>query len=175
MPTAAAYLISVTLFASALVRLELPLICAHMFCFYFGVMAQITPPVCLASFTAAGIAKANSWKTGWNGFLYASVAVLVPFAFCYEPALLLKGTPVETAVAAVHLFIGCYALAASAAGFLVAPLNLPMRILLAAGAIGCIIPGTVTGLIGIAVLVLVGLYGVRMKKLHQTQQPAKVE
>lgn len=170
MPTAAAYLISVTLFASALVRLDLPLICAHMFCFYFGVMAQITPPVCLASFTAAGIAKANSWKTGWNGFLYASVAVLVPFAFCYEPALLLKGTPVETAVAAISLFIGCYALAASVAGFLIAPLNLPLRILLAAGAIGCIIPGTVTDVIGIAVLVLVGLYGVRMKKKHQAEQ-----
>lgn len=166
MPTSAAYLISVTLFASALVRLDLPLICAHMFCFYFGVMAQITPPVCLASFTAAGIAKANSWKTGWNGFLYASVAVLVPFAFCYEPALLLKGTPMDTVTAAVSLFIGCYALASAVAGYRVAPLNLPLRIVLAAGAIACIIPGIVTDVIGIAVLVVVSLYGVRQKKLH---------
>ena len=172
MPTSAAYLISVTLFASALVRLDLPLICAHMFCFYFGVMAQITPPVCLASFTAAGIAKANSWKTGWTGFLYASVAILVPYAFAYEPALLLEGPMINTITAGISLFIGCYGLASAVAGFRVAPLNMPLRVVLAAGSICCIIPGTITDIIGIVVLVLVSLYGMQIKKLHQREVAA---
>jgi len=167
MPTSAAYLISVTLFASALVRLDLPLMCAHMFCFYFGVMAQITPPVCLASFTAAGIAKANSWKTGWTAFLYASVAVLVPYSFAYEPALLLQGPIMDTVTAGVSLFIGCYALASAVAGFRVVPLNMPLRLVLGAAAILCIVPGSVTDIIGIAVLVAISLYGVRVKKQHQ--------
>lgn len=98
-PAVAAYLIAVTLFVPVLTSLGISLMVAHMFCFYFGVMAQITPPVCLASFTAAGIAKADSWKTGWTAFFFAFVAFLVPYVFVYQPAILLQGTPVEIIIA----------------------------------------------------------------------------
>ena len=122
--------------------------------------------------TAAGIAKANSWKTGWTGFLYASVAILVPYAFAYEPALLLEGPMINTITAGISLFIGCYGLASAVAGFRVAPLNMPLRVVLAAGSICCIIPGTITDIIGIVVLVLVSLYGMQIKKLHQREVAA---
>lgn len=147
MPTVAAYLISVTLFASPLVNLGLPIFIAHMFCFYFGVMAQLTPPVCLASFTAAGIADANPWKTGWTAFSFAIVAFLVPFAFSYEPALLLQGTAMQTVVASISLFAGCYGLAVAISGFHSAPMSPLWRILLVLVSICGIIPGIVTDLI----------------------------
>ena len=150
MPTVAAYLISVTLFASPLVNLGLPLFIAHMFCFYFGVMAQLTPPVCLASFTAAGIADADPWKTGWTAFSYAIVAFLVPFAFAYEPALLLQGPIMNTITASVSLFAGCYGLAVAISGFHSKPLAMPWRVAVVAVAICCIIPGVITDIIGYA-------------------------
>lgn len=155
MPTVAAYLISVTLFASPLVNLGLPIFIAHMFCFYFGVMAQLTPPVCLASFTAAGIADANPWKTGWTAFSFAIVAFLVPFSFAYEPAILLQGPVMDTVIATASLFAGCYGLAVAISGFHSAPLGPVWRILLVAVSICGIIPGFATdiicygGLIGI--------------------------
>ena len=95
LPTVAAYLIAVTLFASAIQGLGISALVTNMFIFYFGVVAQITPPVCLASFTAAGIAGASAWKTGWKAFSFAITAFIVPFAFVYRPAILLEGTMVE--------------------------------------------------------------------------------
>ncbi len=155
MPTVAAYLISVTLFASPLVNLGLPIFIAHMFCFYFGVMAQLTPPVCVASFTAAGIAEANAWKTGWTAFSYAIVAFLVPFAFAYEPALLLQGAFMDTVTAAISLFVGSYGLAVAISGFHTKPLAMPWRIAVVAASICCIIPGLMTDIIGYAALVII--------------------
>ncbi|MFQ3621174.1 MAG: TRAP transporter large permease subunit, partial [Spirochaetales bacterium] len=90
--TVAAYVVSAILFVPTLIKLGVLPLAAHMFVFYFGIIAQITPPVCLASFTAAGIAGADSWKTGWTAFLYATVAFLVPFVLVYKPGLLLVGS-----------------------------------------------------------------------------------
>ncbi len=154
-PAVAAYLIAVTLFVPVLTQLGVSLLVAHMFCFYFGVMAQITPPVCLASFTAAGIAEANSWKTGWTAFCYAFVAFLCPFVFVYQPAILLQGTPVEIAIGAVTMFIGVFALAGTVAGFMWAPLNWGYRLVLLAAALMLIFPGNINAVIAIALLACV--------------------
>ncbi len=166
LPTVAAYLIAVVLFVPVLVKLGLPLLVCHMFCFYFGVMAQITPPVCLASFTAAGIAGADSWKTGWTGFIYASVAFIVPFVFAYEPAVLLQGPLLNTITSSFTLFLGVYALAASIAGFMFAPLNKVTRTLLLGCAFLSIVPETITDIIGIAILAVVILGNYRQAKAH---------
>lgn len=80
LPTVAAYLIANTLFSSAIMGLGVETLVANMFIFYFGVIAQITPPVCLASFTAAGIANASAWKTGWKAFACAMGFGLI--AYC---------------------------------------------------------------------------------------------
>lgn len=154
-PAVAAYLIAVTLFVPVLTSLGLSLMVAHMFCFYFGVMAQITPPVCLASFTAAGIAKADSWKTGWTAFFFAFVAFLVPYVFVYQPAILLQGTPVEIIIGAVTMFIGVYALAGAVGGFMFAPLNWLYRGLLFVAALLLIFPGNINAIIAIVVLAIV--------------------
>lgn len=154
-PAVAAYLIAVTLFVPVLTSLGISLMVAHMFCFYFGVMAQITPPVCLASFTAAGIAKADSWKTGWTAFFFAFVAFLVPYVFVYQPAILLQGTPVEIIIGAVTMFIGVFALAGAVGGFMFAPLNWLYRGLLFVAALLLIFPGNINAIIAIVVLAIV--------------------
>jgi TRAP transporter 4TM/12TM fusion protein len=123
LPTVAAYLIANILFAETLSKLGLDLLSLNMFIFYFGVIAQITPPVCVASFTAAGIAYADSWKTGWTAFFYAIVSFIVPYAFIYQPAILLNGTVGEIIYACIMLAIAVFFLAGSIAGYLFAPIH----------------------------------------------------
>ena len=151
LPTVAAYLVSCILFVPTLTRLGIAPLPANMFVFYFGIMAQITPPVCLASFTAAGIAGANSWKTGWVGASYALVAFLIPFIFVYDPGILLIGSAFAIVKATVILAIGTYFLAAGMAGYLVAPLNKLERALLLGAAVFMIIPEVYTDIIGCVV------------------------
>ena len=153
LPTVAAYLVANVLFVPTLIGLNIQPLQAHMFVFYFGIMAQITPPVCVASFTAAGIAGADSMKTGLTGFAYALVAFLVPFIFIYDPSILLVGTPLEIVKGTLILFLGTYLLASGMAGFFLVPLNRIERGILLASAILIIIPETITDIIGIAVAV----------------------
>lgn len=148
LPTVAAYLVSNVLFVPILIRLAVAPLPANMFVFYFGIMAQITPPVCLASFTAAGIAEADSWKTGWTGFRYALVAFLIPFIFVYSPGILLIGTPVDIIMSTAVLFYGTYLLAGSMAGYLFVPLKTTERAILFIASISLIIPELITDIIG---------------------------
>jgi TRAP-type uncharacterized transport system fused permease subunit len=121
-----------------------------MFIFYFGVIAQITPPVCLASFTAAGIAGAGSWKTGWTAFGYAFVAFLVPFVFVFQPELLLvSGTYLDTAFAAAVLAYGIIFLASGLTGYMFIPFeNKFVRALMIAVSIMIIVPQTTVTVVG---------------------------
>lgn len=151
LPTVAAYLVSNVLFVPILIRLGIPALPANMFVFYFGIMAQITPPVCLASFTAAGIAGADSWKTGWLGFKYSLVAFLIPFIFVFNPGILLIGSTFEIITATAILLFGTYLFAGSMAGFLFLPLSKVERLVLFLAAISLIVPEMVTDIIGFAV------------------------
>lgn len=164
LPTVAAYLVSNILFVPVLIKLNINPLSANMFVFYFGIMAQITPPVCLASYTAAGIAGADSLKTGFTGFMYALVAFLVPFVFVYNPELLLMGTPAEIAKATVILFFGTYLLAGSISGYMVAPLNKFNRGILFIGALCMIAPETITDIIGLVIGVYIITTGLLKKK-----------
>lgn len=164
LPTVAAYLVSNILFVPVLIKLNVNPLSANMFVFYFGIMAQITPPVCLASYTAAGIAGADSLKTGFTGFMYALVAFLVPFVFVYNPELLLMGTPGEIAKATVILFFGTYLLAGAISGYMVAPLNKLNRAILFIGALCMIAPETITDIIGLVIGVYIIAAGLLKKK-----------
>lgn len=150
LPTVAAYIIAAILFAPALTRLGIPPLAVHMFIFYFGVIAQITPPVCLASFTAAGIAEANTWKTAWTAFFYALVTFLIPYVFVYKNELLLMGSPVATVVSTGTLLVGTLFLVASVSSYLFVPIHswVP-RLLLLVTAILTIVPETMTSVFGI--------------------------
>ncbi len=141
LPTVAAYLISNILFCSTLINLGIPVLAANMFIFYFGVIAQITPPVCLASFTAAGIAGASAWKTGWLAFLYALVAFLVPFVFVFKPALLMQDTVAAIIINCLVLAYGIIFLAGGISGYLVKVIdNMFFRALLMVIAILIVLP-----------------------------------
>lgn len=172
LPTVAAYLIANILFCSTLVQLGIDPLPANMFIFYFGVIAQITPPVCLASFTAAGIAGASSWKTGWTAFAYALVSFLTPYVFVFHPSLLLQGTVMEAVMNTAIMAYGIIFLAGGISGYMFVPIEkMPLRIFLAAVAIFIIIPETVTTLIGIPLGLGVLVYFYFQKKKHGSVNP----
>ena len=135
LPTVAAYLIANTLFCSAIMGLGVETLVANKFIFCFGVIAQITPPVCLASFTAAGIANASAWKTGWKAFAFAIVAFIAPFMFVFRPAMLFLGTPWEIMLACLMTACATFFLAAGVAGYMRRNLNWLIRILFFVAAI----------------------------------------
>ena len=173
LPTVAAYLIAVTLFASAIQGLGISALVTNMFIFYFGVVAQITPPVCLASFTAAGIAGASAWKTGWKAFSFAITAFIVPFAFVYRPAILLEGTVVEIVTAYFIVIAATYLLACGIAGYLFRPLKMWERIACYVVAFIFILPSSMSDIIGIAGCVLIMAYCFMTgKKNANKAQPA---
>ena len=149
LPTVAAYLIANTLFCSAIQGLGVEALVANMFIFYFGVIAQITPPVCLASFTAAGIANASAWKTGWKAFFFAITAFIAPFMFVYRPSILLIGTPVEIVISCLMTAAATFFLAAGVAGYMRKNLNLVERVLFFAAALIFILPGNFSDIIGV--------------------------
>ncbi|MGE4284582.1 MAG: TRAP transporter permease [Clostridia bacterium] len=159
LPTVAAYLISNILFCPTIISLGVPALPANMFIFYFGVIAQITPPVCLASFTAAGIAGGNSWKTGWTAFSYAFVSFLVPFVFVYQPEILLMGTVADTIITTIVMAIGIVFLAGGVAGYFFAPITQRLeRAILFVIAVLIIMPEMMTSIIGIAIGMIYGVF-----------------
>ncbi|TCO76874.1 TRAP transporter permease [Marinisporobacter balticus] len=152
LPTVAAYLISNILFCPTIIALGIPALPANMFIFYFGVIAQITPPVCLASFTAAGIAGANSWKTGWLAFTYAFVSFITPYIFVFQPEILLMGTATQTVTTTIIMTIGIFFLAGGVAGYMFVAIDqIWERALLFAIAILIIVPESVTSVIGMSI------------------------
>lgn len=153
LPTVAAYLIAYVLFASTLSKLGINLLALNMFIFYFGVVAQITPPVCVASFTAAQISGGSSWKTGWTAFFYAIVAFIVPYAFIYQPAILLQTESVSAIVyACVMLLISVMFIAGSVSGYFFATINQKwIRAALFVSGVLIALPGLVTDVIGYVV------------------------
>ncbi|MDD3253978.1 MAG: TRAP transporter fused permease subunit [Lachnospiraceae bacterium] len=149
LPTVAAYLIANTLFISAIQGLGISALTANMFIFYFGVVAQITPPVCLASFTAAGIAGGSAWKTGWKAFSYASVAFIAPFMFVYRPALLLEGQISEIVIAGSMLFLATFCIAGCVSGYMFKTLNKIERALFLIAALFFILPSGFSDIAGL--------------------------
>ncbi|MDR1317671.1 MAG: TRAP transporter fused permease subunit [Spirochaetales bacterium] len=150
LPTVAAYLISNILFCPTIIKLGIPAFPANMFVFYFGVIAQITPPVCLASFTAAGIAQANSWKTGWTAFSYAFVVFLTPYVFVFHSGLLLMGTVSEIIIWSSVMALGIVFLAAGMSSYCFTIIHSRIiRGLLILMAILTIIPEDITTVIGL--------------------------
>ena len=105
-PTTANYIITSTIAAPALMKLGVIPLAAHLFAFYFGIVADITPPVALAAFAGAGIAKADPFKTGMNATKLAIAAFLVPYFFVYSPDLLMINPGLHTVRIAVAALVG---------------------------------------------------------------------
>jgi TRAP transporter 4TM/12TM fusion protein len=118
LPTVAAYVIAAILFVPALTGLGFELLAAHMFVFFFSVLSMVTPPVALASYTAAGIAKANASRTGILAFVLGMPSYLVPFAFLFTPSILWQGSAFEIALGAASVASGSAAWTIMLAGWL---------------------------------------------------------
>lgn len=154
-PTTANYVITSTIAAPALVQMHVPVLAAHMFAFYFGIVADVTPPVALAAYAGAGIAGANPMKTGVTAAKLAIAAFVVPYIFVLAPQLLMINATAPTILMAmVTAIIGMWGLSLAMIGFCQHPLNVLQRIAFFIGGLCLIIPGSMTDLIGIVILFL---------------------
>jgi TRAP-type uncharacterized transport system fused permease subunit len=141
LPTTAAYVVLAALGAPALVQLGVPLLAAHLFIFYFGCISNVTPPVSLAAFAAAGIAGSPPLKTAVAAAMLAGAGFIVPFMFVYGPELLMVGSPVAIIIATTSAIIGVTALAAGAVGYARRRLSWWERLLALSAALLLVYPG----------------------------------
>jgi len=145
--------------APALVDLGVPLLGAHLFIFYFGCISNVTPPVSLAAYAAAGIANSPPLKTAWTAMGLASAGFLVPFMFIYAPQLLLVGSVGQILLTTLTAIVGVIALAGAVIGYVRGPLGLPRRLVLFGAALALISPSIVWDGVGLALFTLAGLVG----------------
>ena len=152
LPSIPAYIITSTVAAPALVQLGIPDIAAHMFCFYFAMFANLTPPVALASFAAAGISGGDPMKTGYASVKLALAGFILPYMFIYNTELLLLDTTIPVGVrVAVTAIIGIFLISVAVEGFLYTKVNILFRILGFVGAYLLIDSGFMTDIIGIVI------------------------
>ena len=154
-PTTANYCIMAATCAPILAKLGVPDVAAHFFVFYFGIVADITPPVALAAYAGSAIAKSNPMKTGINATKLAIAAFIVPYVFAYSPEMLFVNVEswVDVVTICLSAMLGIYGVAAGLNGFVKRQLNWLLRALMIVGGLTLIIPGWQTDLVG---LVLVG-------------------
>ena len=156
LPTSAVYVILAILVAPAMIEFGVAPLAAHLFIFYFGVLANVTPPVAIAAYAGAGIAGADPTRTGFIAFRLALAGFILPFMWVYEPALLMQGDAGRIVLACLSGVVGIVALAGALQGYLFGSnARWWQRVLLGIGALCLIKPGWVTDLIGVGVLSLV--------------------
>ncbi len=167
MPTTPAYIVMTSLLVPAIIKLGAPVPAAHMFAFYFAILSAITPPVALAVYAAASLAKADLWASGWAAVRVGAAGFLVPFAFVYQPAILMIGAWTDTVVSTVSATLGVFVLAAGLHGYLMRRLDLIERGWSVLAALMLIDPDGVTDLIGYAMVAaaLAYQYAIRTKEV----------
>ena len=160
-PTTANYVIMASMVAPILMRsLSLPVLAAHMFVFYFGIVADITPPVALAAYAGSAIAKSNPLKTGVTATRLAITAFIVPYIFAFSPEMLIVGSDkpwYEIVLLVITALCGIYILSAGMEGYMYKKMSVIERILALVSGLLMIIPGIVTDAVGLALIVLIVL------------------
>lgn len=179
LPSIPAYIITATMAAPALANFDIPILVAHMFVFYFGLFANITPPVALAAFAGAGIAGGDPMRTGFLALRLSLAGFIVPFLFVYNPAMLMIDTtdiavnakefalPAWNVILSITVtsIVGILALGASVEGYFKASMNWFWRIFLGVGALMMIVPETMTDIIGtIMVIIAIGFNIIQARK-----------
>ncbi|MBE2897230.1 TRAP transporter permease [Pasteurellaceae bacterium HPA106] len=177
LPSIPAYIITATMAAPALATFDIPVIVAHMFVFYFGIFANITPPVALAAFAGAGISGGDPMKTGWQSLRLALAGFIVPFMFVYNPTMLMidptglaitaRDFPLPSVIAIVSVIvtsiIGVLGLSAALEGYFKQPMPVWQCIVLACGSLMLITPEHITDLVGIIVVLLIAFLNFHRK------------
>lgn len=180
LPSIPAYIITATMAAPALAGFGVPVLVAHMFVFYFGIFANITPPVALASFAGAGIAGGDPMKTGWQSVKLALAGFIVPFMFVYNPNMMMIDVTGADVMAKTFAFpewhvilsvtitsiIGVLALSSAVEGYLKTHLAVWQRIIIAIGAFCLIVPETITDIVGVTLVLAITLLNYRSAKKH---------
>lgn len=170
-PTTANYLITSTITAPAITQLGVPVLAAHMFGFYFGIVADITPPVALAAYAGSAIAKSNPFKTGVTATKLAIAAFIIPYVFVFNPALLLiNTTPLQVVQIIITSLIGMVGVGAAMEGYFLTHANKLERVLLLVGGLMLIDPGLMTDLIGIGLIGSIYLFQNRKSRLHKVKE-----
>ena len=159
-PTTANYCIMASTCAPILIQLGFPAVAAHFFVFYFGIVADITPPVALAAYAGSAIAKSNPMKTGLNATKLAIAAFIVPYIFAYNPSMLFVGNVAwyDVIIISITALLGLFGIAAALNGYLYRKIPVILRIALVAGGLGMMIPGLASDLIGLAVVAAVVVF-----------------
>ena len=168
LPTTAAYVIAASILAPSLIKLGLSALTAHLFVFYFACLSAITPPVALAAYAGAGIAKCSPMTTAVEACKLGFAGFIVPFAFCYNPAMMMQGNPVEIVSVFISAFIGVAVMSSGFQGWLKWKLNILERVVFIAAGMLMFIPGTLTDIAGIAITV--AMLFLNMKKWKKPAQ-----
>lgn len=169
LPSIPAYIITATMAAPALAEFGVPILLAHMFVFYFGIFANVTPPVALAAFAGAGIADGDPMRTGFQALKLSLAGFLIPFIFIYEPALLLVDVEglmtnareypfasiMDVVIVLASTLIGLIALSAGLEGFFKTHINPFVRIILISSAVLLVVPETYTDIIGLSIAIII--------------------
>ncbi len=168
-PTTANYVITSTIAAPALVQMGVPVLAAHMFVFYFGIIADVTPPVALAAYAGAGIAGGNPLWTGVNASKLAIAAFIIPYIFVLSPVLLMQGDASLWALisSTTTAIIGMIAISSAMIGYLADNCRPYERVILVIGGLSLLKPGLLTDLCGIVLFAIVLFFQLRRKKAAQ--------
>ena len=159
LPTTAKYIVLSSIAAPALVKLGVPLVGAHLFILYFGVIAEVTPPVALTSYAGAAIAKAPGVETALQGLKISIGAFFIPFMFCYYPSLLFINTSLSGMLSGLFSsFVGLTCLSSASIGYFFGPMKVWIRMVMFIGVLFVIHPSPVTDIAGVAVILGVFAY-----------------
>jgi TRAP-type uncharacterized transport system fused permease subunit len=164
-PTTPAYILAVTVGGAALTNLGIDLLAAHLFVFYYAVLADVTPPVAVTAVAGAQIAGANPMTTGWHATRIGIGGFLAPFLFAFQPALLMKGDWTAIVVAFVSALIGISALSAAVAGHMFTALSWPHRLFLIVVSLAAISPYLAASLASSAILLAYMVWDSRRGRL----------
>lgn len=160
MTVSAVYVFLAVIMAPALISIGVDPVAAHLFVVYWATVSYITPPVALAAFAAAGIAKASPMKTGFTAVRLGIVTFLVPFFFVYQPALIARGEPLDITITVISAIIGVFMLASALEGYMAGfgrMNNVLLRIIGVVGGLCMFIPGVWTDILGLALMVAIYL------------------
>lgn len=166
MPTVAVYVVLCALLGEGLKLLGTSLLAAHLFMFWFAVIAALTPPVAVAAYAGAAIAQSDPWKTGWIAFRFALSGFIVPYCFIYGPPLLMQGSWPEIVQAFITAAIGIFSLSVAVEGWFLVPLKSWLeRGALFVSALLLIHPGIITDLMGL--IILAGIIGLQLSRAEK--------
>ncbi len=173
MTTVSAYVILAVLAVPALVKMGVIPLAAHMFVFYFAIFSNVTPPVAISAYAAAGIAQGNPFRTSVEGFRICLGTLLIPYMFVFGPSLLMQGTTLNVAQSVVTAFIGILCLTAALQGWMFVRMNNAVRMMTGIAALLLVYPHVLYSLVGIVLFVVIVLIQRRQKgfRAHEIVYP----